>query len=99
MTLSPFKCMGDLCFTCRKFGPGHPRVMIYINFVELLFLMFHSKFKNKRPSDSGEDFFKGFGQAISEEKIFEMTKKDADRWTPEYGQPISSPCESSAQVR
>ena len=35
--------------------------MIYINFVELLSLMFHAKFQNRRPSGSGEeDFLKVF---------------------------------------
>ena len=55
---SPFKCMGDLCWPCRKIGHGHPRVMIYRNFVELHCLMLHNKFQNHRPSGSGEeDFF------------------------------------------
>ena len=35
--------------------------MIYINFVELLTLMLHAKFQNRRPSGSGEeDFLKVF---------------------------------------
>ena len=42
-----------------EIGQGHPKVMIYINFVELLSLMLHAKFQNHRPSGSGEDF-KGF---------------------------------------
>ena len=46
--------------TCRKKGQGHPRVMIYINFVELHCLMLHVKFQNHRPSGSGEDFLKVF---------------------------------------
>ena len=31
-------------------------VMIYINFVELLSLMFHTKFQSHRPTGLGEDF-------------------------------------------
>ena len=34
--------------------------MIYTNFVELLSLMVHVKFQNHRPSDSGEEHFKGY---------------------------------------
>ena len=35
--------------------------MIYVNFVELLFLMLHAMFQNHRPSGSGEeDFLKVF---------------------------------------
>ena len=35
--------------------------MIYINFVELLSLMLHVKFQNRKPSGSGEeDFLKVF---------------------------------------
>ena len=37
----------------------------------------------------------GFGQAVSEEKIFEIVHNGR---TPEHGHPISSPCEPSAQV-
>ena len=40
-----------------KIGQGHPKVMIYINFVELLSLMLHAKFQNHRPSGSGEEDF------------------------------------------
>ena len=43
-----------------KISQGHPKVMIYINFVELLSLMLHAKFQNHRPSGSGEEDFKGF---------------------------------------
>ena len=42
-----------------KIGQGHPKVMIYINFVEFLSLMLHAKFQNHRPSGSGEEDFKG----------------------------------------
>ena len=49
---------GQPMLPCHKIGQGHPKVMIYINFVELLSLMLHAKFQNQRPSDSGEeDFF------------------------------------------
>ena len=41
-------------------GQGHPMVMIYINFVQLLCLLLHAKFQNHRPSGSGEDFLKVF---------------------------------------
>ena len=54
---SPFKCMGNICWPCHKIGQGHPKVMIYINFVELLSLMLHAKFQNHRPSGSGEEIF------------------------------------------
>ena len=50
--------MGNLCWPCHKIGEGHLKVMIYINFVELLSLVLHAKFQNLRPSCSGEeDFF------------------------------------------
>ena len=38
-------------------GQCHPKVMIYINFVELHTLMLHDKFQNHRPSGSGEEDF------------------------------------------
>ena len=34
--------------------------MIYINFVELLSLMLHTKFQDHRPSGSGKENIKGF---------------------------------------
>ena len=43
--------------TLHKIGQGHPRVMIYINFVELQSLMLHTKFQNHWPSGSGEEDF------------------------------------------
>ena len=52
----PFKCIGDLSWPCRKICQGHPRVMMYINFVELFSLMLHAKFQNHRPCGSGEEF-------------------------------------------
>ena len=39
-----------------RIGHGHPKVMIYINFSELLSLMLHAKFQNHRPSCSGEEY-------------------------------------------
>ena len=52
--------MGNLCWPCHKIGQGHPKVVIYINFVELLSKMPHAKFQNHRPSGSGEENFKVF---------------------------------------
>ena len=52
--------MGNLCWPCHKIGQGHPKVMIYIKFVELLSLMLHAEFQNHRSSGFGEEFFKGF---------------------------------------
>ena len=50
-----------LAWSCHKIGQGHPKVMIYIYFAELLSLMLHAKFQNHRPSGSGEkDFLKVF---------------------------------------
>ena len=46
--------MGNLCWPGHKIGQGHPKVMSYINFVELLSLMLHAKFQNHRPSNSGK---------------------------------------------
>ena len=52
--------MGNLCWSCHKIGQGHPKDMIYINFVELFSLMLHAKFQNHRPSGSGEEDFLSF---------------------------------------
>ena len=53
--------MGDLSGPCGKIGQGHPRAMIYTNFVDLHSLMLHAKFQNHRPTGSeDEDFFKKF---------------------------------------
>ena len=56
----PFKCISELSFPCRKIGQGHPRVMIYTNFVELNRLLLHAKFQNHRPSGCGEEDFQRF---------------------------------------
>ena len=53
----PLKCMVGLSWPCCKKGQGHPRVIIYTNFVELHCLMLHAKFQNHRPSCSGEEDF------------------------------------------
>ena len=52
--------MGNLCWPCHKIGQGHPKVMIYINFEELLSLMLHAKFQTHMPSGTGEENFKDF---------------------------------------
>ena len=39
-----------------KIGQGQPRVIIYINFVELESPMLRAKFQDHRTSGSGEDF-------------------------------------------
>ena len=58
---SPFKCIGDLSWPCRKIGQGHRRVMIYINYEGIASPMLHSKFCENWPTGSEEeDFFKGF---------------------------------------
>ena len=41
-------------------GQGHPRVMIYTNFVELHCQILHAKFQNHRPSGSEEENFLRF---------------------------------------
>ena len=53
--------MGNLCCPCHTIDQGHPKVMIYITFIELHSLMFDAKFQYHRPSGSGdEDFFMVF---------------------------------------
>ena len=52
--------MGNLCWPCHRIDQGHPKVMIYINFVELHSLMLHAKFQNHRSSGLGEEDFKRF---------------------------------------
>ena len=54
---SPFKRTDDPILPCHKTGQGHPRVIIYINFVELESPMLHAKFQDHRTSDSGEEDF------------------------------------------
>ena len=56
--LASFLSLNDISdFSPFKRGQGHPRVMIYTNFVELHCLMLHAKLKNHRPSGSGEEGF------------------------------------------
>ena len=59
---------------------GHVTLTIYINFRSPFLRMHHMK----------------FGQAASDEKIFEIV--DNDGRTPEHGHPISSLFEPLAQV-
>ena len=40
-----------------KIGQGQPRVIIYINFVQLESPMLHTKFQDHRTSGSGEEDF------------------------------------------
>ena len=47
-------------YRCRKIGQGQPRVIIYINFVELDSPMLHAKFQDHRTSGSGEEDFLRF---------------------------------------
>ena len=44
---------------CRKIGQGQLRVIIYINLVELEYIMFHAKFQDHTTFSSvGEDFLR-----------------------------------------
>ena len=52
--------MGNLIRLCSKIDQGHPRVMIYINSVELHSQMLHAKFQNHRPSGFRRRFLKVF---------------------------------------
>ena len=40
----------------NKIGQSQPRVIIYINFVEIQSPLLHAKFQDHRTSVSGEDF-------------------------------------------
>ena len=45
--------------TCLKMGQGQLRVIIYINFVELEYILLHAKFHDHRTiSSKGEDFLR-----------------------------------------
>ena len=57
---SPFKSTGDPILPFRIIGQGQPRVIIYINFVELESPMLHAKFQDHRTSGSGEEDFLRF---------------------------------------
>ena len=41
----------------RKLVPGQPRIIIYINFIELETQMLHAKFQDHRTVGSGEEDF------------------------------------------
>ena len=56
-TFSSYKSIRDQIWPCRKIGQGQPRVIIYINFVELESPMQHTKFQDHRTSGSGEEEF------------------------------------------
>ena len=50
------KCTGDQICPWRKIGHGQPRVIIYINFVELESPMLHAKFHGHRTFGSVKVF-------------------------------------------
>ena len=53
----PFKCIGDLCWSCRKIGEGHYMVMIYMHIVVLKSSILHAKFRwNRSTSSFWRDF-------------------------------------------
>ena len=54
-TFFPYKSIRDQIWPCRKVGQGQPRIIIYINFVELESPMLHAKFQDYRTSGSGEE--------------------------------------------
>ena len=56
LQFSPFKRIGDPMWPCRKIGHGQPRIIIYINFVELESPLLRAKIQDHRTSGSGEDF-------------------------------------------
>ena len=53
-------------------GQGEPRVIIYINFVELDSPMIHAKFQDHRTSGSGEEDFKKYLSYMGMAAIFVM---------------------------
>ena len=53
----PIQMLGRPKMTLLLKGQGHPKVMIYTNFVELHHLILHAKFQNHRPCGSGEEDF------------------------------------------
>ena len=55
----PSRFREDLC-SCPRRILGHPKVMIYTNFVELHCLMLYAKFQSHRPSGSGDEDFNVF---------------------------------------
>ena len=57
LTIFPIQMHVDIYCPGRNIGQDYPRVMIYINFVEILSLMLHAKFQNHRLSGFGEEAF------------------------------------------
>ena len=57
LPFSPYKSIRNQIWPCRKIGQGQPRVIIYLNFVELESPMLHAKFQDHRTSGSGEEDF------------------------------------------
>ena len=55
-----YQSLRDKIWPCSKRGQGQLRVIIYIDFVELVPQMLHTKFQGNRPSGSGEEDFKDF---------------------------------------
>ena len=53
---SPFKCIGNPIWPCRKICQGQPRVIIYINFFKLEALLLHAKFHGHRTLGSEEEY-------------------------------------------
>ena len=49
--------MDNPIWPCRNIGQGQPRIIIYINFIELESLVLHAKFQDHRNSGSGEEEF------------------------------------------
>ena len=49
--------MSDLSRPCLEIGQGHPRVMIYTNYVDLHSQMLHAKFQKHRLSGSEDEDF------------------------------------------
>ena len=58
--LFPFKSLWNQIRSCHKIGQGQPRVIIYINFIELTPQMPHTKFQGNRHSGFGEEDFVRF---------------------------------------
>ena len=57
LQFSPLKRTGDPILPCHKIGQGQPKVIIYINFLELESPKIHAKFQDHTTSGSGEEDF------------------------------------------
>ena len=55
---SPFKRTDDPILPCRKICQGQPKVIIYINFVELESTMLHAQFQDYRTGSGEEDILR-----------------------------------------